>query len=249
MKLKQKIRKNIISLGAWVQSGSEDVAEVLANFNKIDWVCIDAEHGNPNCRNSYSSLFKSIKLGGASPFIRSYSLESNEIKHYLDAGAEGIILPNVKKSKDLEVLFNNLSLPPKGSRGVGFYRANNYGLNFNNYFVKAKENTYVAMIENIVAINNLEEILKIKMIDAIFIGPYDLSASMGIPGDFKNKKFLDVINEIKNKSKIYNKSCGIHLIYPNKNELNSILKSGFRFIACSIDIQLMISSMEKLLND
>ena len=105
------------------------------------------------------------------------------------------------------------------------------------------------MIKNEKALENLNEILKINEIDAIFIGPYDLSASLGIPGEFKNKIFINALKEIKRKCKNYQKSIGMHLIKPSKSDLKKLINDDYSFIACSIDIELIINSMKNFLDE
>ncbi len=101
------------------------------------------------------------------------------------------------------------------------------------------------MIENIQAVKNLEDILSIPELDGIFIGPYDLSASVGNAGNFKNLKFINAINIIKKLSKKYNKPLGIHVVIPSKKEVNNHFKQGFTFIAHSLDTVYLRTSITK----
>ena len=102
------------------------------------------------------------------------------------------------------------------------------------------------MIENVKAIKNLDDILKTKYLDAIFIGPYDLSASLGIPGQFKNKKFIDAIKVIKEKSLKYGVPYGIHVVEPDEKQLKKILSEGYTFVAFSMDSRILINGMKKI---
>lgn len=247
--LKKKIRSGKPTLGGWLQSGSSDIAEILSSFSRIDWVCIDSEHGNPNSRYKVSDLIKSIEIGGAIPFIRSASMDATEITSYLDCGVKGIVIPNVNDANNLSKLFSKINFPPIGNRGVGYFRANKYGLEFEKYLELSKSIIKIVMIENVKALENLNEILKINEIDAIFIGPYDLSASLGIPGEFKNKIFINALKEIKRKCKNYQKSIGMHLIKPSKSDLKKLINDDYSFIACSIDIELIINSMKNFLDE
>tara|TARA_A100001011_G_C14316061_1_gene848051 strand:+ start:1669 stop:2436 length:768 start_codon:yes stop_codon:yes gene_type:complete len=247
--LKKKIRSRKLSLGGWLQSGSTDIAEILSSFLKIDWICIDVEHGHPNCKNNVSDLIKSIEIGGAIPFVRPSSMDEFEIRSYLDCGAKGIIIPNVNSAIEIKELFSKINFYPFGNRGVGYYRANKYGLAFDDYLKSSKDIIKIVMIENVNALENLNDILKIKEIDSIFIGPYDLSSSLGIPGEFDNKIFTDALKEIKSKSKFYKKTFGIHLIKPSKKDLKKFIKENYSFIACSIDIEMIINSMKNIIDD
>ena len=101
------------------------------------------------------------------------------------------------------------------------------------------------MIENSKALDNLDEILKTKYLDGIFIGPYDLSASLGIPGDFENKIFLDAIKYIKQKCKKYKVPYGIHVVEPDIKKYKQILKEGYSFVAFSMDTRILLSGISK----
>ena len=152
----------------------------------------------------------------------------------LEAGAQGIIIPQIKNSKELENIIKHCSYPPLGKRGIGFSRSNLYGKELNKK-VKIFQPYFVAMIENKEAIKNLDKILKTKGLDAIFIGPYDLSASINKLGDFKSKKFLKILKHILQISKKNKIPCGLHLVEPNKINLSKAVKNGYKFIAFSID--------------
>ena len=108
-----------------------------------------------------------------------------------------------------------------------------------------EESIIIVQIENIDSIDNLEEIFSVKHIDGYIIGPYDLSASMGIPGQFDNPKFIDVINKIKLTAEKSKKCGGIHIIEPKPEELKIRINEGYRFIAYSLDIRMLDASCKE----
>ena len=101
------------------------------------------------------------------------------------------------------------------------------------------------MIENINSVNRLDKILSVKGLDAILIGPYDLSASMGITGKFENIKFKSTINEIKKVAKKNKVPCGIHIIEPNYQKLKKAIKQGYKFIPFAADTVLLNNALKK----
>ena len=125
--------------------------------------------------------------------------------------------------------------PPAGSRGVGFSRSNLFGKNFDDYKNEAQSPVLVAQIEHINAIKNLDEILQTDGLDAIMIGPYDLSASMGITGEFDSYQFKEVLLELQKCCKKYNIPIGDHVVQPDEKLLQERINQGFRFLAYSID--------------
>ena len=151
------------------------------------------------------------------------------------------IIPNIKNETELSLLIRSCYLPPYGSRGVGYARANMFGKNINR---QNKKPIVIAMIENINSVKRLEKILSVKGLDAILIGPYDLSASMGITGKFNNLKFKLVIKKINKLSKKFKIPCGIHVIEPNYKALKKYVKDGYQFLPFCTDALLLNHSIK-----
>ena len=114
-------------------------------------------------------------------------------------GIDGIIVPSINSKKDAIEIVNYCLYPPHGKRGAGLYRAQNYGIGFEDYKKRLNDIVIVAQIEHINAVNNIEEILSVDRVDSIIIGPYDLSSSMGFPGEYNRD---DVQNALKKVEKI-----------------------------------------------
>jgi len=141
----------------------------------------------------------------------------------------------VDSPEQLEMVRDACRWPPAGNRGVAFTRANLFGKYFDNYIVEAQQPLLVAMIEHVNAVENLRSILEVVGLDAILIGPYDLSASMGLTAKFDHPDFVAVMNQIRQVSESAKIPCGVHIVQPSSEELNQKLANGYRFIAYSID--------------
>ena len=141
----------------------------------------------------------------------------------------------ISNAEQLKPIVDACRWPPNGSRGVGFSRANLFGKNFKSYFEEAKAPLLIVQIENIDLVNNLEEILQVSGIDAIIIGPYDLTASMGITGDFHNDKFIAIIKNIADLANRYGVPFGDHIVQPDLELLRQRIESGNTFIAYLTD--------------
>jgi len=240
MSIKTRLNQGEIVIGTWLNSGSSIIGEIFAQ-NGFDFVCVDVEH-SPVGINDCFSIFQGITSGknSCAAGVRLQEVDYRLTKRYLDAGAKVIIGPLVNTAKQAELLVEAVKYPPDGKRGVGFCRGNNYGLRVNEEFNEGNSNIIIAIqIEDIEAINNLEEILQVKGIDVVFIGPYDLSASMGITGDFDNPKFKQVKNRILDACKSHNVVPGIHVVEPDLIELKCRIKEGYKFIAYSLDITMI----------
>lgn len=233
-RLKEKIKNNNLSLGSWMQIPSTEIADIFSSNNKFDWICVDLEHGNFGYEK-LSDIFRIIQLNGKIPFARLKSCDTNQAQKVLDLGAMGLIIPKINNTKEINLIVEAVSHPPKGSRGHAFFRANMFGKYFFEYNKIFKTPIIIAMIETKEGLEWIDEILQVKKLDGIFVGPYDLSASLGIIGDFKSKKFNYSIKKIIVSSKKYKKTLGIHVVENSNKELKNYISKGFKFIAYSMD--------------
>lgn len=233
------------SIGSWMQIPNTSIAEIMGSAG-YDWVAVDLEHGAIGT-NQLPDLFRALELGGTLPLVRVAQAGVKDCKLALDAGAGGVIVPMIETASQIEEMLNYCCWPPAGKRGVGFSRANLFGKFFDSYAEEAQAPLFVAMIESIDAVENLADILKVNGLDAILIGPYDLSASMGLTGKFDQQEFKDIIARIRKTANYANIACGIHVVEPSKDELQLRIKEGYGFIPYSIDsVFLNHSSMKPL---
>ena len=232
-RLREKLRTGGISIGSWMQIPHPSIAEIMGQAG-YDWVAVDMEHGSIGA-NQLPDLFRALELGNTLPLVRVAQGHTKDCKQALDAGAGGIIVPMIKNAKQLIEVRDACRWPPAGMRGVGFSRANLFGKKFEAYRKEAQAPLLVAMIEHISAVDSLKEILSIDGLDAILIGPYDLSASMGLTGQFDHPDFCKAMELIRNVSDAMSVPAGIHVVDPSKTQLRNRLDDGYRFIAYSID--------------
>src|SRR5574340_174113 len=194
-KLKDKLRKKQLSIGSWMSLGDPAIAEIMAKAG-FDWLVIDMEHSAISI-NQCQKLIRIVDLCGLSPLVRIGENNPLLIKRAMDAGAHGIIVPMVNSRKDAEKAVSAVKYPPRGTRGVGLSRAQGYGTSFNKYKKWLEEESIIiAQIEHIQAVENLEDIAAVEGIDAFIVGPYDLSGSLGIPGNFEDKKMCKALEKI-----------------------------------------------------
>lgn len=231
--IRQSLQEGKPSIGSWMQIPHPSVAEIMGQAG-YDWVAVDMEHGAVSV-HQLPDLFRALELGGTLPLVRLAQGHPNECKQALDAGAGGVIVPMVENAEQLMVTRNACRWPPAGTRGVGFSRANLFGKHFDAYCDEAQAPLLVAMIEHVRAVDNLAEILQVSGLDAIFVGPYDLSASMGLTAKFEHLKFEAVMQRICALSREYHIPSGVHVVMPEPAELEQRIAQGYRFIAYSID--------------
>jgi 2-dehydro-3-deoxyglucarate aldolase len=244
--LKKKLKDNALSVGSWLQFNSPDVAEVMAKAG-FEWLVVDMEHG-PIDVADLPDLFRAIENGGALPLVRLSENNPYLIKRVLDAGAQGIIVPMIRTADEIKQAVESAQYPPKGRRGIGYSRANNYGLSFEKYFNRFNDDVVVvAQIEDINAVNNIEEIFSFKEIDSFIIGPYDLSGSMNKTGCFDDPEVEAAVQKVFDAAKKRRIAPGIHVIPPDLNEVYRRIDEGFKFIAVSIDTFMLGTSASQLI--
>jgi 2-keto-3-deoxy-L-rhamnonate aldolase RhmA len=234
-------------IGSWICTGNSAIAELMSKCG-YDFLTIDVEHAPVDMETAFR-LLQAIRSGN--PFCKAYvRLPGNvyaDTKRYLDAGADGVICPMVNTAEDAKSLVNAVKYPPLGQRGVGFCRANDYGLNLQESVANSNDRTFVCVqIEHIDAIRNLESILSVPGVDAAMIGPYDLSASMGITGQFDHPEMVRAIDRMLELCQKHNVLPGIHQVQPDPEMVIFRIKQGYRFIAYSVDITFVSQASKQL---
>jgi len=227
------------SIGTWLSLPNESVAEIFAKAG-YDWVVIDLEHSSINI-NQAEQLIRVIDLAGSKPFVRLSGHSSSQIKRVLDAGAKGILAPMVETKAQIDSIISACHYPPRGNRGMGLARAQGYGeVNAKSKYIltNSKNIEIYAQIESVAGIANLDSILS-QEIDGYFIGPYDLSASLGNPGVFDSDAFINAEEEILRASKQHQVKAGYHLVEPNPEQIPLLVNKGYDMIAFSVDIRML----------
>lgn len=240
--------KNKASIGSWITIGHSSIVEVMAD-SKFDWLCIDMEHTVIDFTNM-QELIIAIQSKGLKAFVRIGENNSRIIKRVLDAGPDGIIVPNVKSVKEAQAAVNSFKYPPLGERGVGLARAQGYGFDFENYRDnKTKELKLIVQIEHINAIKELDLILQTDGIDGTFIGPYDLSGSLGKTGKLNDPKVLNAVESYLKIAKKYNKLIGFHIVPIDYKLVLEKMSEGYNFIAFGFDAYFLGSSIRNQLKN
>lgn len=233
------------TIGTWLQFPSAEVAELLARAG-YDWVAADMEHGTFG-RTGLTDIFRAIECGGAAPFARLAEATRLQIKSALEAGAQGLIFPMIESREQLNAAISWATYPGyddgrlpdeplRENRGVGFCRANAFGTQMDWYMKERASRVFlVAQIEHIRAVERLEDILSHPRLDAIMVGPYDLSGSMGLTAQFDHPDFQAAMRRIHEVCRAHKPLMGLHIVQPDPAELARQVEQGSRFIAYGID--------------
>ena len=209
----------------------------IARLAGFDWLWIDAEHGSFN--ETSASLACSINSGGPPAFVRLPDRSSTAIKRFLDVGCDGIILPQVSTAAEVNEIARAALYPPRGQRSIGLARAQGYGAKFSEY-LRDKSDAIIVQIETAAGVKNARVIAEHEDVDAVIIGPYDLSGSFGIPGQIDSPQVMDGITSVLAICREAGKPCGIFAGTAEK--ARAYAKMYFDLIAVGIDTTTLLSA-------
>lgn len=207
------------------------VAEILGDIG-FDWIFVDAEHG-PIEAAELQLILQTI--GRRVPcLVRVPTTDSVAIQRALDLGAAGIIVPQVNSAEQAARVVDFSRYPPAGSRGVGISRAQGYGLDFSPYVADANQRSVVVVqAENIRAVECIEQIAAVPGIDGVLIGPYDLSASMGLMGQIDHPKVLAAIDHVTKVCLGAGLKLGIFGV--TSGAVRPYIAKGYTFLVAGVD--------------
>lgn len=221
-------------IGSWITLNDPAIAEIMADAG-FDWLCVDMEHSVIDFFEA-KQIIIAIQSKGLKAFVRIGENNSLLMKRILDIGADGIIVPSVNSLKEAKKAVDAFKYPPMGKRGVGLSRAQGYGFTFEHYKDNlCKELTLILQIEHINAIKELTNIVALEGVDGTFIGPYDLSGSIGKAGEWDDPKVKEALLSYEKIATSSNKYVGYHVIEPDHSLIQEKINKGYNFIAFSLD--------------
>jgi 4-hydroxy-2-oxoheptanedioate aldolase len=227
---KAKLKAGETVLGVFVRYPDASFVEVVG-YQGWDFCVFDAEHGTIEPRDC-ENMVRAAELRGMTPLVRVTTNFAPVILRYLDSGAQGLHVPWINTAAEAERAVGSVKYYPMGIRGLAGVRAAEYGQRgtFGEYVEKANAETLVSIhIETIEAVNNLPEIVKVPGIDIIFIGPTDLSHSLGVPGQVQHPSVVEAIDRIVQVTK--NSDATLGVMVGNAAAAQNWRKRGARYIA------------------
>ena len=240
-RIKEKFDKGEIALGTTVSLTDPEISEILGSCG-FDFIWIDSEHG-PLDKNIVNMHIMAARGAGTAPFVRVPWNDPVLVKPVLDMGPAGIIFPYIRTVKEAELAVSSCKYPPRGVRGFGPRRANNYSnMDPEDYFKISRAEPWVMIqIEHVDGVNNLAEILKIDGIDMIVIGPNDLSGSIGLLGQINHPEVVKLLDQIS----IICREAGMRFFpatgYGSIEGLSEWIKRGACMLAMDWDIGHIVS--------
>ena len=242
---RQRLLDGELLVSTLISFPSAEVVELLSKV-KFDWLFIDGEHGpfdTPQMQHMLQAASSQCPC-----IIRVPSYDAVAIKKALDIGAAGIIVPQIQTAEQAQAAVGAAKYPPTGKRGVGLARAHEYGLSFSSYLESADQETCVVIqAETRDAIDNIEDIVAIEDVDAILIGPYDLSANLGYTGQVEHPEVLGAIKKVEHACKQANVKLGYFGV--NAQAVRPYIDRGFTLITAGVDSLMLLNSAQQLLQE
>lgn len=244
--IRQRVLERKLLAGTFLGLGSSLTAEIAAGSG-FDWILVDLEHGAGD-RPQLVGQLQAITGSPAAPVVRIHWNDQPTFKRILDLGASGIMVPFVSTPAEAEEAAASIQYPPEGERGVAILtRASGFGVHFDEYFEEANRNLLlVGQIESVEGVKNAEAIAAVDRVDVLFVGPMDLSVSLGIPRQFDHPDFRAALAEVVEACKKHGKAAGILAGAPA--QLERFVEDGFTFIACGSDAGLVAAGMRNIVS-
>ncbi|WP_166482355.1 aldolase/citrate lyase family protein [Scytonema sp. UIC 10036] len=242
---KQRLNQKETLIGIVIILPCSETAEVLSKL-EFDWFWIDMEHGPLSLEKV--QLIMQATGGRCANLVRAPWNDSVWIKRVLDTGCDGIILPQVKTPQEVKYAIDACLYPPLGSRSIGTARAQNYGMSFPEYLKTANENIVIILqVEHIDAVKNIESIIDVPGFDAILIGPFDLSGSMGLPGQIHHPDVQKAIGSVKEAC--LKKNIPVGIFTTNSQDALSAKEAGYSLIGVGVDSMYLWKSAKQTLEE
>ncbi len=240
---KRRLKQGDLLIGTFMTLPSPEIAEIIAEVG-FDWLFVDMEHTTLDVKD-VQRILQAVE-GKCACIVRVPNKDEAWLKKVLDAGADGVIVPHVNTADEVRSIVRTCLYPPEGSRSVGLSRAQKYGLRFDEYVQKANRNiAIIPQVEHIEGVQNIEEIVKVPGISAIFIGPYDLSGSLGKLGETKDPEVQKCIAKIKDVCSEAGLPVGIFGM--DADSVSPYIKKGYTLITAGMDILFLGESAKKSL--
>jgi 2-keto-3-deoxy-L-rhamnonate aldolase RhmA len=236
---------------AWLQSSGLKLGTIItidhpaiieiAGLAGFDWLWIDGEHGSFNELSAATAC--AVNAGRLRTFVRLPDRSATAIKRFLETGCDGIILPQVSSAMDMDEIARAALYPPRGERSIGIARAQGYGARFKEYLEK-QNYAIVVQIETAAGVQNAQAIIEHATVDAVLIGPYDMSASFGVPGQVEAPQVVDGITKVQMLCRNAGKPCGIFAATAER--ARSYAAREFDLIAVGMDCSTLMEGYKSI---
>lgn len=241
--LKEKVKKGQVVMGTWCVIPSEHTANIIAKAG-LDFVIIDMEHGAMDFEKALS-MTMAVQAEGCSSIIRVPYLGESPILRALELGADGIIVPHIESGKDARDVARYSKYHPLGSRGFSPYTRSGCYHSSQEHTARENERVLTAiMVENPKSVEDIEAIISDPAIDAVYIGTYDVSCALGIPGQVNDRRVMELLKESVKRIRKAGKAAAC--MGNSKEEIEALKEMGVQILLYGVDAFFMYDSYDRM---
>jgi 2-keto-3-deoxy-L-rhamnonate aldolase RhmA len=244
-RLRQIVRLQQPTFGLWITLPCASITEMAVDA-RLDWVVIDAEHGQLDWRDIIEHL-RATTRSQTVALVRIAELNGGLIKRALDIGADGVVIPWIESAAQLTAAVEWASYPPRGRRGIGAERATGWGQYVAEHVRLANDHVLVVpIIESVGGGEHIAELLAVENVDFFFLGPADFSSSAGYAGQWEGPGVAERLLNIKDRIRAAGKACGVMAV--DSQDLARRHEQGFRLLGIGTDSSMLLGGMRGMLN-
>lgn len=233
--LKRKLRNRERIFAGWVSYAHPSITETFARVD-FDFIAIDMEHSTISVEQA-QRIIAACQAEGRLCLPRPVSHSNDWMKPLLESGADGMLIQMVNTPDQVEKLLSDFKFPPKGNRSFGVSRAQGYGFDFDEYTESWNDcSSFMIQVESIEAVNNIDALLAFDDIDGVMVGPYDISGSLGVPGQLSHPDVIEASKRVIAACEKYGKSCGTQIVDVTPESAQALFDLGYTYAILSSDL-------------
>lgn len=233
--LKEKLRQRERLFAGWVSYAHPSITETFARAG-FDFIAIDMEHSTITVEQA-QRIIAACQSEGVPCLPRPVSHSNDWFKPLLEAGADGLLVQMVNTPEEVEAIIGHLKYPPIGRRSYGVSRAQTYGFDFDAYIKSWNDaSTFIIQVESIQAVNNIEKLLAFDEIDGVMVGPYDISGSLGVPGQTSHPLVIEASRKVIAACERFGKSCGTQVADASEESVHALFDLGYTYAILGSDL-------------
>jgi 2-keto-3-deoxy-L-rhamnonate aldolase RhmA len=233
--LKRKLRNRERLFAGWISYAHPSITETFARAG-FDFIAIDMEHSTISIEQA-QRIIASSQSEGVPCLPRPVSHSNDYFKPLLESGADGLLVQMVNTPEEIETIINHLKYPPIGNRSYGVNRAHAYGFDFDEYIQNWNDSSsFIIQVESITAVNNIDKLLAFDEIDGVMVGPYDISGSLGVPGQTTHPSVIEASKKVIEACERFGKSCGTQVADVDEHNVQVLFDLGYTYAILGSDL-------------
>lgn len=244
-RLRERLRRRERLFAGWVSYAHPSITETFARAG-FDFMVIDMEHSTISLEQG-QRIIAASQSEGVPCLPRPVSHSNDWFKPLLDSGADGMLVQMVNTPEEVEALLGHLKYPPVGRRTYGVNRGQAYGFDFDTYIKNWNETSSVLLqIESIKAVENIDRLLAFDQVDGVMVGPYDISGSLGVPGQTTHPLVIEASRKVIDACKRFGKSCGTQVSDVSVENTQALFDLGYTYAILGSDLFVLWKWAERM---